>query len=138
MDNYAYAYALSNRLLGYMRIKGGTSLCQMGPPILCPMGCKNANLNRGKHAVTCKKLAQDKRTHSALESLVLEMARDALAIPLSQQRAAVLKKAECPLHVLSFSLIHLTGAHEFLFLLKRLTKSMLLLSSNLCHAASAW
>ena len=89
MDNYAYAYALSNRLLGYMRIKGGTSLCQMGPPILCPMGCKNANLNRGKHAVTCKKLAQDKRTHSALESLVLEMARDALAIPLSQQRAAV-------------------------------------------------
>ena len=89
MDNYAYAYAMSNRLLGYMQIKGVTSLRPTGPPILCPMKCKNANLRGGLHAVTCKKLGQHTRTHSALESLVLEMARDALAIPLSQQRAAV-------------------------------------------------
>ncbi len=89
MDNYAYTYAMSNRLLGYMQIKGVTSLRPTGPPILCPMKCKNADLRGGLHAVTCKKLGQHTRTHSALESLILEMARDALAIPLSQQRAAV-------------------------------------------------
>ena len=70
MDNYAYTYAMSNRLLGYMQIKGVTSLRPTGPPILCPMKCKNADLRGGLHAVTCKKLGQHTRTHSALESLV--------------------------------------------------------------------
>ena len=37
--------------------------------------------------MTCKKLGQHQKSHQTLESLILEMARDALAIPIANNSA---------------------------------------------------
>lgn len=91
MDIYAYSYKFANRLLGYIRIPGIPKLVDKDgtDPIVCPFGCKNSNFKGGLHTVTCKHTGQHTRSHALLEDVVMEMARDALAIQRAEGKAWV-------------------------------------------------
>ena len=51
-------------------------------------------MNCGKHAFTCKTLAQHVKCHALVEDAVALMIMDALAIPIKQNRAAVVLSDE--------------------------------------------
>jgi hypothetical protein len=96
MNSYAYSMQFSNRLTGTITIPGAPILAPAEgvAPVTCPFDCKHGDINGGRHAFTCKKLARHVKCHALVEDAVTLMIMDALAIPIKQGRAAVVLSDE--------------------------------------------
>ncbi len=93
MNSYAYSMQFSNRLTGTITIPGAPILApaEGAAPVTCPFDCKHGDINGGRHAFTCKKLARHVKCHALVEDAVALMIMDALAIPIKQGRVQPLQ-----------------------------------------------
>eukprot|EP00943_MAST-04B_sp_MAST-4B-sp1_P006965 g6965.t1 len=73
---YSYNQQFSNLLTGTITIPGAPILApaEGAAPVTCPFDCKHGNINGGRHAFTCKKLARHVKCHALVEDAVNNIA----------------------------------------------------------------